>query len=181
MNIVETDIADVLLFEPKVFADERGFFMETFRQSYFDELDLNFSFVQDNHSASQKGVLRGLHYQIRNPQGKLVRVIRGEIYDVAVDIREGSSTFGQYVAETLSEQNRKMLWVPPGFAHGFCVTSDQAEIVYKSTDYYAPNSERVLMWNDPEIGIAWPLESGERPILSLKDQQGKPLKDIEVF
>lgn len=181
MNIVETDIADVLLFEPQVFADERGFFMETFRQSHFDELGQNFSFVQDNHSASQKGVLRGLHYQIQNPQGKLVRVIRGEIYDVAVDIREGSSTFGQYVAKILSEQNRNMLWMPPGFAHGFYVMSDQAEIVYKSTDYYAPNSERVLIWNDSDIGIAWPLAEGEQPKLSAKDQYGVRLRDAELF
>ncbi len=153
--------------------------METFRQSYFDELGLQFSFVQDNHSASEKGVLRGLHYQVRQPQGKLVRVIRGKVYDVAVDIRKGSATFGQYVAEVLSEQNRKMLWVPPGFAHGFYVMSDQAEIVYKSTDYYAPEAERVLKWNDPSLAITWPLGQVGEPKLSPKDEQGQWLREIE--
>ncbi len=179
MKIVETEIADVLIFEPKVFADDRGFFMETFRQSYFDELGLQFSFVQDNHSASEKGVLRGLHYQVRQPQGKLVRVLRGNVYDVAVDIRKDSPTFGQYVAEVLSEQNRKMLWVPPGFAHGFYVMSDQAEIVYKSTDYYAPEAERVLKWNDPSLAIEWPLAQAGEPKLSPKDEQGQWLREIE--
>ena len=181
MKMLETIIPEVLLLEPRVFGDERGFFMETWRETGFQELTgQNIHFVQDNHSKSVKGVLRGLHYQIKQPQGKLVRVISGEVYDVAVDIRKGSPTFGKYVGEVLSAENKRLLWVPPGFAHGFYVMSDEAEFVYKCSDYYAPEFERCITWNDPDIGIAWPLE-GADPQLSEKDLAGKTLSETDIF
>lgn len=179
MNIIETPIPDLKVFEPKVFGDERGFFVETFRQSHFDELGIEAQFVQDNHSSSSKGVLRGLHYQIKNPQGKLVRVISGEVYDVAVDLRKSSATFGQHVGVHLSAENKRIFWVPPGFAHGFVVLSDMAEFVYKCTEYYAPEYDRSLLWNDPELNIDWHLDV--EPELSEKDKQAKLLVDAEVF
>ncbi len=163
-----------------MFGDERGFFFESYNEREFAEkTGINVRFVQDNHSRSAKNVLRGLHYQIRQPQGKLVRVIRGEVYDVAVDIRRSSSTFGKWTANVLSEQNRRMLWIPPGFAHGFLVTSDYAEFLYKTTDYWAPSFERCIAWNDPELCISWPLQ-GE-PALSDKDRNGLPFNAAEVF
>jgi dTDP-4-dehydrorhamnose 3,5-epimerase len=180
MEFIRTDIPDVIIIEPRVFGDERGFFMETWQRSMFAEHGIDFDFVQDNHSLSGKGILRGLHYQIRQPQGKLVRVISGEVFDVAVDIRKGSPWFGKWVGATLSAENKRMFWVPPGFAHGFYVLSDQAEFVYKCTDFYAPEHERSILWNDPDIGITWPLDRSE-PVLSDKDRAGKPFARAEVF
>ena len=180
MKVIPTAIPDVLLIEPKVFGDARGFFFESFNQKAFAQatgLDLNF--VQDNHSRSGRGVLRGLHYQIQQPQGKLVRVVRGSVFDVAVDLRKSSPTFGQWVGAELSEDNHRQLWVPPGFAHGFVVTSDSADFLYKTTDYYAPQHERCIVWNDPAIGIQWPL--AEPPQLSAKDQAGVSLAQAELF
>ena len=179
MNIIDTAIPDVKIFEPKVFGDERGFFVETFRQSHFDDLGLDVQFVQDNHSSSSKGVLRGLHYQIQQPQGKLVRVTAGEVYDVAVDLRKSSPTFGKHVGAHLSAANKKILWVPPGFAHGFLVLSDMAEFVYKCTEYYAPEHDRSLLWNDPALNIKWPID--DAPELSAKDVAAKTLANAEVF
>ena len=180
MNITPTTIPDLLVIEPKVFGDARGFFYESFNQKAFNEATgLNLNFVQDNHSRSAKGVLRGLHYQIQQPQGKLVRVVRGSVFDVAVDIRKGSPTFGQWVGMELSEENHKQLWIPAGFAHGFMVTSDSAEFLYKTTDYYAPEHERCMAWNDPALGIQWP--STASPSLSAKDQQGLVLCEAEIF
>jgi len=181
MRVIETEIPDVLVVEPKVCGDERGFFMETFRQSFFSDQSIDTYFVQDNHSASTQGVLRGLHYQIHQPQGKLVRVIQGEVYDVAVDLRKNSSTFGQHVAVILSENNKKMMWVPRGFAHGFYVLSETAEFIYKCDDYYCPEYERTLLWNDPELAIDWPLVLDKKPTISDKDQQGRPFIDAEYF
>jgi dTDP-4-dehydrorhamnose 3,5-epimerase len=180
MKIVNTALPDVLIIEPKAFGDERGFFYESFNQRTFNALTgLTASFVQDNHSKSAKNVLRGLHYQIQQPQGKLVRVIAGEVFDVAVDVRRSSPTFGQWVGVTLSADNKRQLWIPPGFAHGFVVTSDSAEFLYKTTDYWAPEHERSIAWNDPAIGIEWP--AGLVPTLSGKDQLGKVLAEAEVF
>jgi dTDP-4-dehydrorhamnose 3,5-epimerase len=179
MNIVDTAIPDVKVFEPKVFGDERGFFVETFRQSQFEDLGLDVQFVQDNHSSSSKGVLRGLHYQIQKPQGKLIRVTAGEVYDVAVDLRKSSPTFGQHVGVHLSAENKKICWVPPGFAHGFLVLSDMAEFVYKCTEYYAPEHDRSLLWNDPELNIRWPFDGS--PELSAKDAGAKTLANTDVF
>jgi dTDP-4-dehydrorhamnose 3,5-epimerase len=179
MKIIETAIEDLKIFEPRVFGDERGFFIETFRQSYFDDMGVDATFVQDNHSSSSKGVLRGLHYQIQKPQGKLVRVIAGAVYDVAVDIRKSSPTFGQHVGVHLSADNKRIFWVPPGFAHGFLVLSEMAEFVYKCTEYYAPEYDRTLLWNDPVLGIEWPLDGA--PELSIKDIEGKTLAEAEVF
>lgn len=180
MNIIPTAIPDVLIIEPKVFGDARGFFFESFNQSAFSQATgLQLNFVQDNHSRSTKGVLRGLHYQIRQPQGKLVRVVRGSVFDVAVDVRSSSPAFGQWVGVELSETNHRQLWVPAGFAHGFLVTSDSADFLYKTTDYYAPEHERCIAWNDPAIGIQWPL-AGAMPQLSAKDQQGKLLVEAEL-
>ena len=180
MKVTPTAIADVLVIEPKVFGDARGFFYESFNQKAFnDATGLKLNFVQDNHSRSSKGVLRGLHYQIQQPQGKLVRVVRGSVFDVAVDIRKGSATFGQWVGMELSEENHKQLWIPAGFAHGFMVTSDSAEFLYKTTDYYAPAHERCIAWDDPAIGIEWPLTT--KPSLSAKDQQGLALREAETF
>lgn len=172
MQYEKLAIPDVVLLTPQVFGDERGFFMETFRQNEFEAHCGNYQFVQDNHSKSAQGILRGLHYQLNQPQGKLVRVTKGEVFDVAVDMRESSPTFGQWVGVTLSEENKQMLWVPPGFAHGFYVTSVEAEFQYKCTDYYAPNDEMSVMWDDAVLGIDWPLLRGETPKLSAKDLNG---------
>jgi len=181
MIFTPTAIPDVVLIEPRVFGDARGFFMETYQTKVFAQAGITANFVQDNHSGSQKGILRGLHYQIRQPQGKLVRVIAGEVFDVAVDIRCGSPTFGQWVSSILSAENKRMLWVPPGFAHGFYVMSDWAEFTYKVTDFYAPEWERTIMWNDPQLAITWPLVDGQPPTLSAKDAQGKPFAEAELF
>ena len=180
MKTTPLAIPDVILFEPNVFGDDRGFFFESFNQAKFEvAIGRPVSFVQDNHSRSVKNVLRGLHYQIQQPQGKLVRVVQGEVFDVAVDIRKSSPTFGQWVGEILSAENKRQMWVPEGFAHGFVVLSDTAEFLYKTTDYYAPAHERTIVWNDPAIAIQWPID-GE-PVLSAKDQQGKSLADAEHF
>lgn len=179
MKITPTAIPDVLIIEPKVFGDARGFFYESFNQKAFNEATgTNHQFVQDNHSRSAKGVLRGLHYQIQQPQGKLVRVVRGAVFDVAVDIRKSSPTFGKWVGVELSEENHKQLWVPPGFAHGFMVISDYADFLYKTTDYYAPEHERCIAWNDSSLKIEWPIEAA--PKLSAKDGEGKLLQDAEI-
>ena len=181
MNVIRTAIPEVVLIEPKVFGDARGFFFESFNQKAFnDATGTNHQFVQDNHSRSAQGVLRGLHYQIQQPQGKLVRVAQGAVFDVAVDIRKSSPTFGQWVAEELSEDNHRQLWVPPGFAHGFVVLSEMAEFLYKTTDYYAPAFERCIAWDDPTLAIDWKL-SGRQPLLSAKDAQGLPLATAELF
>ncbi len=176
MKITETSIPDVKLIEPKAFGDERGFFMETWNEQAFREAGIDATFVQDNHSRSVKNTLRGLHYQIKQPQGKLVRVTRGEVLDVAVDLRPESPTFGQWVGEYLSEDNKRMLWVPPGFAHGFLVTSDTADFQYKCTDLYAPEYERSIAWNDPDIGVNWGHVDAAQLMLSGKDSQGQSLK-----
>ena len=181
MNVIRTAIPEVVLIEPNVFGDARGFFFESFNQKAFnDATGTNHQFVQDNHSRSAQGVLRGLHYQIQQPQGKLVRVVRGAVIDVAVDIRKSSPTFGQWVAEELSEDNHRQLWVPPGFAHGFVVLSEMAEFLYKTTDYYAPAFERCIAWDDPTLAIDWKL-AGRQPLLSAKDAQGLPLATAELF
>jgi dTDP-4-dehydrorhamnose 3,5-epimerase len=180
VKIVRTSILDVLVIEPRVFGDARGFFFESWNQRAFDEaVGREVRFVQDNHSASARDVLRGLHYQVKQPQGKLVRVVAGEVYDVAVDLRRSSATFGRWVGEKLSAENRRMMWVPEGFAHGFLVLSDSAEFLYKTTDYYAPEHERTLLWNDPALGVAWPLEAV--PMLKPKDAAGTPLTQAETF
>ncbi|MCL2075778.1 MAG: dTDP-4-dehydrorhamnose 3,5-epimerase [Betaproteobacteria bacterium] len=181
MQVERLAIPDVLLFTPKVFGDERGFFFESFNERGFRELGLpDARFVQDNHSRSARRVLRGLHYQIRQAQGKLVRVIVGEVFDVAVDIRRASPTFGKWVGVRLSAENKQQLWIPAGFAHGFLCLSGSAEFLYKTTNYYAPSEERCLLWNDPDLAIDWPL-AGEQPLLSGKDEQGVPLRQAEVF
>ena len=182
MNPISTAIADLLILEPKVFGDDRGFFFESFNERRFlDAIQASepIHFVQDNHSKSARNVLRGLHYQIRQPQGKLVRVVAGEVFDVVVDLRRSSPTFGKWVGVTLSADNKRQLWVPPGFAHGFVVTSESAEFLYKTTDYWAPEHERCIAWNDPAIGIDWPIDTA--PSLSEKDRNGKLLADAEVF
>lgn len=181
MQYEKLEIPDVVLLTPQVFGDERGFFMESFRQSEFAKHCGDYQFVQDNHSKSTKGILRGLHYQYQQPQGKLVRVTRGEVFDVAVDMRKNSPTFGKWVGAILSEENKQMLWVPPGFAHGFYVTSDEAEFQYKCTDYYAPGDEVSILWSDISIGINWPLVGGELPKLSKKDAEGESLQNAPVF
>ncbi|WP_119964575.1 dTDP-4-dehydrorhamnose 3,5-epimerase [Simplicispira lacusdiani] len=171
MQASRLSIPDVVLIEPKVFGDARGFFFESFNQRAFNEATgTNHEFVQDNHSRSSKGVLRGLHYQIQQPQGKLVRVVQGAVFDVAVDVRRSSPTFGQWVGVELSAENHRQLWVPPGFAHGFLVLSESADFLYKTTDYYAPQHERSIAWNDPQIGVVWPVVHGEQPLLSAKDR-----------
>lgn len=180
MKITATSIPEVLIIEPKVFGDARGFFMESFNQKQFDEATCSeYQFVQDNHSRSSRGVLRGLHYQVRQPQGKLVRVVSGAVFDVAVDIRRSSPTFGQWAGVELSEENRRQLWVPPGFAHGFVVLSTTADFLYKTTDYYAPEYERSIAWNDSDLAIDWHFEG--TPSLSAKDMKGVPLHQAEVF
>jgi dTDP-4-dehydrorhamnose 3,5-epimerase len=181
MEVVTTGLADVRILRPRIFGDDRGFFMETFRDSEFRENVADVTFVQDNHSRSGKGVLRGLHYQICRPQGKLVRVIAGQVFDVVVDIRKSSPDFGRWAGAVLSAENKDMLWVPPGFAHGFYVMSDHAECVYKCTRYYVPEHERVILWNDPAIGVDWPLSGRDLPLLSPKDEDGVLLKNAEVF
>lgn len=180
MNVIKTAIPEVLIIEPKVFGDDRGFFFESFNQAQFeDAVGRKVNFVQDNHSKSVKNVLRGLHYQIQQPQGKLVRVVQGAVLDVAVDICKSSPTFGQHVAVELSSENKRQLWVPEGFAHGFLVVSDIAEFLYKTTDYYAPEYERCIAWDDISVGIDWKIST--QPSLSGKDQQGKSLREAEVF
>lgn len=180
MNVVKTDLPGVLIIEPRVFGDNRGFFFESFNaRSFAEATGLQPNFVQDNHSRSARNVLRGLHYQIRQAQGKLVRVASGEVFDVAVDLRKSSPTFGRWTSTILSAENKRMMWIPEGFAHGFLVLSESADFLYKTTDYYAPTHERCVIWNDPAIGIQWPL-SGE-PVLAAKDSAGKRLGDAEVF
>jgi dTDP-4-dehydrorhamnose 3,5-epimerase len=180
MKVTRTEIPEVLILEPKVFGDARGFFLESYNEKVFREATgLELEFVQDNHSRSGRGVLRGLHYQLKQPQGKLVRVVRGAVFDVAVDVRRSSPTFGKWVGTELTEDNHRQFWVPPGFAHGFVVLSDTADFLYKTTEYYAPEHERCVAWNDPEIGIAWP--DGIAPKLSEKDQRGVRLAQAEVF
>ena len=180
MNVIPTNLTGVLIIEPRVFGDERGFFYESYNErTFIEKTGIRTHFVQDNHSRSAKNVLRGLHYQIRQPQGKLVRVVAGSVFDVAVDLRRSSPTFGQWTAAELSAENKRMLWIPPQFAHGFLVTSDHAEFLYKTTDYYSPEHERCIAWSDPQLAIAWPLE-GE-PILSDKDRKGVAFGDAEVF
>ena len=179
MKAIATAIPEVLLIEPKVFGDERGFFYESWNKRTFAALGIDVDFVQDNHSKSQRSVLRGLHYQIENPQGKLVRVIAGEVYDVAVDLRRSSPTFGQWVGFTLSAADKRMAWIPPGFAHGFCVVSAVAEFLYKTTDYWSPEHERTLAWDDPALAIPWPL-SGP-PTLAAKDAADKQLADAGTY
>ncbi len=181
MEYIRTAIPDVFLMMPTVFGDHRGFFMETFRQAEFDAFCGHHDFVQDNHSGSPRGILRGLHYQLHQTQGKLVRAAVGEVFDVAVDIRQGSKTFGQWVGAVLSAENRHQLWVPPGFAHGYYVMSEWAEFLYKATDYYAPEWERSILWNDPAIGIDWPLKEGFLPTLSKKDAIAPTLMEAEIF
>ena len=180
MRIIETSIPDVLLLEPTVYGDARGYFMETFRESWFHEQGIYLNFVQDNQSRSVQGTLRGLHYQLKQPQGKLVRVASGKVFDVAVDMREGSATFGRWAGSTLSAQNKRQLWVPPGFAHGFYVVSESAELYYKCTDYYCPEHEHSLLWNDSAVGIEWPLLNGS-PLLSGKDSAGLPLAEAPHY
>lgn len=181
MQFTPLEIQDVVLITPKVFEDERGFFLESFREDRFAAAGITARFLQDNHSASSRGVLRGLHYQIQQAQGKLLRCTAGEIFDVAVDLRRSSPTFGRWVSAVLSAQNKQMLWVPPGFAHGFYVMSERAELLYKASDYYAPQHERSLLWNDPALGIPWPLVDGQPPILSKKDAEGAPLSQAETY
>lgn len=180
MKVIPTAIPDVLLIEPRVFGDERGFFFESFNaRNFAEQTGVTLDFVQDNHSRSAKNVLRGLHYQIKQPQGKLVRVVMGEVFDVAVDVRKNSPTFGQWVGFNLSAENKRMAWIPPGFAHGFVVLSDFAEFLYKTTDYWSPEHERCILWNDPALAIDW--QTREAPQLSAKDREGRLLADAEVF
>ncbi|HVO86942.1 MAG TPA: dTDP-4-dehydrorhamnose 3,5-epimerase [Casimicrobiaceae bacterium] len=178
MRVVATDIPDVRIVEPRVFGDDRGFFFESWNARTLAEQGIDATFVQDNHSRSRRGVLRGLHYQIEHAQGKLVRVVEGEVFDVAVDLRRSSPTFGRHVALLLSASNKLMLWVPPGFAHGFVVVSESADFLYKTTDYWYPEHERTLQWNDPALRIRWPIED---PQLAVKDQQGKPLAQADLY
>jgi len=180
MKATRLAISDVILIEPKVFGDDRGFFFESFNQAKFENtVDRKINFVQDNHSHSAKGVLRGLHYQIQQPQGKLVRIVAGEVFDVAVDIRKNSLTFGKWVGEVLSAENKKMIWIPEGFAHGFVALSEATEVLYKTTNYWAPEYERCIVWNDVSLAIKWPIQV--EPVLSDKDAQGAALKTAEVF
>lgn len=181
MQIIDTELHGVKILEPKVFGDDRGFFLESWNQQVFADNDLPTHFVQDNHSRSQRGVLRGLHYQIQNPQGKLVRVTQGEVFDVAVDMRKSSSQFGQWVGISLSETNRRQLWIPPGFAHGFLVVSAFADFQYKCTDYYTPEHERSLAWNDATVGVEWPVSQGIEPQLAAKDKVGLLFEHCDYF
>ncbi|WP_179404315.1 dTDP-4-dehydrorhamnose 3,5-epimerase [Burkholderia guangdongensis] len=180
ITVTATALPDVKIIEPKVFGDARGFFFESFNAREFaNEIGVDVEFVQDNHSRSSRGVLRGLHYQIEHAQGKLVRVVQGEVFDVAVDLRRGSPTFGKWAGVALSADNRRQLWVPPGFAHGFVVVSESAELLYKTTDYWFPEHERVLLWSDPALGIDWPIET--EPVLAVKDAAGKPLVEADTY
>ena len=181
MQFINTEIPEVILIEPRVFGDDRGFFMETYRQEKFAAAGIDYMFVQDNHSRSIRGTLRGLHYQINHTQGKLVRAVLGEVFDVAVDLRRSSPKFGKWVGYRLSAENKNMLWIPPGFGHGFYTLSDWAEVVYKATDFYSQPDERSIIWNDPDIGIKWPDQVHETLILSEKDAQGATLINAEVF
>lgn len=181
MRAVETDIPEVKIVEPQVFGDDRGFFMEAWQRRKFAALGIEAEFVQDNHSRSTRGVLRGLHYQIRQPQGKLVRCIAGRVFDVAVDLRRTSPSFRHWVGVELSADNKRMLWIPEGFAHGFLVLSETADILYKASDYYAPAHDRSLRWDDPELGIEWPLAAGEKPVLSDKDAAAPSLAEAELY
>ena len=181
MQCTPTAIPDVVLVEPRVFKDDRGFFLETYQAQEYARAGIPGPMVQDNHSGSRGGVLRGLHYQVRHPQGKLVRVLAGAVFDVAVDLRRSSPTFGKWVGVVLSAENRRQLWVPAGFAHGFYVTGEWAEVTYKVTDFWHPEHERTLLWNDPEVGVRWPLAGGAPPLLSPKDAAGLPLSRAEVF
>jgi len=181
MQFIQTDIPEVIIIEPRVFEDSRGFFMETYQAQKFAQAGIGSNFIQDNHSRSTQSTLRGLHYQIRHAQGKLVRVVAGEIFDAAVDIRRSSSTFGKSIGILLSAQNKRQIWIPPGFAHGFYVVSEWAEVLYKATDFYDPNAERVIIWNDPTLNIPWPIAPGELPTLSPKDREGKLFTEAEVY
>lgn len=180
MNVIKTAVQDALIIEPRVFGDARGFFLESWNRRAFASIGLDVDFVQDNHSRSRQGVLRGLHYQVRQPQGKLVRVVAGAVFDVAVDLRRRSPTFGRWAGVELSAENRRMFWVPPGFAHGFLVLTESADFLYKATDYYAPEHERTLLWNDPDLAIDWPL-AGMTPQLAAKDAAGTPLRQAETY
>jgi dTDP-4-dehydrorhamnose 3,5-epimerase len=179
MKVQETKISDAVILDPAVFGDERGFFLESFNEKVMRSIGIDAHFVQDNHSRSQRNVLRGLHYQVRQTQGKLVRVVRGKVFDVAVDLRRNSATFGKWAGAELSEENKRVFWLPPGLAHGFLVLSEFADFLYKATDYYAPAYERTILWNDPDLGIEWPLV--DEPILSAKDATGKAFREAEVF
>ncbi|MGK0280785.1 MAG: dTDP-4-dehydrorhamnose 3,5-epimerase, partial [Patiriisocius sp.] len=181
MQIIDTALDSVKIIEPKVFGDDRGFFLESWNKQLFEEHGLPSHFVQDNHSRSSQGVLRGLHYQLKNPQGKLVRVTGGEVFDVAVDMRKSSTQFGKWMGVLLSESNKRQLWVPPGFAHGFYVLSESADFQYKCTDYYAPEHERSLMWNDETVGVKWPIIEGSEPLLAAKDTAGLPIDQCDTF
>jgi len=181
MEVIATAIPDVKLLRPRAFGDARGFFLETWNRKSFAEAGLDFDFVQDNHSRSRQGTLRGLHYQLKQPQGKLVRVATGRVFDVAVDLRRSSPSFGQSIGVILTDEKHEMLWVPPGFAHGFCVLSQSANFEYKCTDFYAPEQERTIHWNDPDLAINWPLPKGMEPILSAKDEQGNAFRDADYY
>ncbi len=181
MKFIQTPLTDVLIIEPDIFGDERGFFLETWHYKKFMDGGINAEFVQDNHSRSTRNILRGLHYQIQQPQGKLVRVVEGSIFDVVVDLRKSSESFGRWYGHTLSSENKSMLWCPPGFAHGFLVTSDYADVCYKCTDYYALEHDRTLRWDDETVSVNWPLEGGLEPVLSEKDRNGKALEEADVF
>ncbi len=180
-SLVNSEIPDVIKIQPKVYQDNRGFFMETYQKELFAQAGIPNDFVQDNHSSSIKHTLRGLHYQITHSQGKLVRVVIGEIFDVAVDLRQSSPYFGRWVGVSLSAENKEQLWIPPGFAHGFLTLSDRADVVYKATDYYDPTGERTIRWDDPDLGIKWPIQTGQQPIISEKDAAGVLFKEAEVF
>jgi len=181
MNYQPTKIPDVIVIQPKIYLDDRGFFMETYQKKIFEQIGINHEFVQDNHSSSRKYTLRGLHYQLSHTQGKLVRVVIGEVYDVAVDLRKNSPYFGEWVGINLSEQNKKLLWIPPGFGHGFFTLSNRADVVYKATDFYDPEGDRSVRWNDPELAIDWPIPENVTPIVSHKDSTAPLLKDAEIF
>jgi dTDP-4-dehydrorhamnose 3,5-epimerase len=181
MRFVETSLPGVIRIKPRIFSDERGFFMETWQSRQFRDAGIDAEFVQDNFSQSSRGTLRGLHYQVRQPQGKLVRVVSGEVFDVAVDLRRSSENFGRWVGEVLSAENKHQLWIPPGFAHGFLVLSETAAFEYKCTDFYAPDAERAIRWDDPQLGIEWPLPAGEQPVLSAKDAAAPLLEDAETY
>ena len=181
MKFISTDIPEVIRIEPRIFIDERGFFMESYQKLKFSKAGIHFEFVQDNHSSSKLSTLRGLHYQVTHTQGKLVRAVIGEIFDVAVDVRAGSPTFGNWVGVYLSAENKEQLWIPPGFAHGFYTVSERADVVYKATDYFDPAGERCIRWDDPDLGIEWPIPEGTLPLVSSKDQAGSFFADAEVF